>query len=140
MSFAWFKKNKNKQDPDQKTSESTEPLPAKDKTLNEALEKKTNLLPAESEKEISDQPASIDQKTVQTGPVEPTGLFKRLKNGLSKTRKFLSTDINELFAGKRKIDDELLDELEELLITSDIGVQTTMDLIQSISKKSSEIA
>jgi len=67
-------------------------------------------------------------------------LFKRLKSGLSKTRKLLSTDINELFTGKRKIDDELLEELEELLITSDIGVQTTTNLIQSISIKSSEIS
>jgi len=69
-----------------------------------------------------------------------TGFFNRLKMGLSKTRKLLSTDINELFAGNRKIDDELLEELEELLITSDMGVRTTMDLIQIISKKSSEIS
>jgi fused signal recognition particle receptor len=71
---------------------------------------------------------------------KPTGFFKRLKNGLSKTRKLLSTDINDLFAGKRKIDDQLLEALEERLITSDLGVQTTIDLIRSISGKSSEIS
>ena len=75
-----------------------------------------------------------------TDQTDSTGIFKRLKNGLSKTRKILSTDIDELFAGNRKVDEELLEELEELLITSDIGVQTTMDLIQSISKKSSKIS
>ena len=69
-----------------------------------------------------------------------TGFLNRLRKGLSTTQKVLSTDINELFAGNRKIDDELLEELEELLITSDMGVRTTMDLIQSISKKSSEIS
>jgi len=69
-----------------------------------------------------------------------TGFFNRLKKGLSKTRKVLSTDINDLFAGNRKIDDALLEELEELLITSDMGVRTTMDLIENISKKSSEIS
>jgi len=68
------------------------------------------------------------------------GFFSRLKNGLSKTRELLSTDISELFSGNRKIDDDLLEELEELLITSDIGVQTTMKLVQNISKKSSEIS
>jgi len=73
-------------------------------------------------------------------PAKSGRFFKRLKSGLSKTRKLLSTDINELFAGNRKIDDELLEELEELLITSDIGVQTTGDLIETISKKSSEIS
>jgi len=79
-------------------------------------------------------------KSIMEDQADSTGIFKRLKNGLSKTRKLLSTDIDELFAGNRKIDDELLEELEELLITSDIGVQTTMDLIQSISKKSSKIS
>ena len=81
-----------------------------------------------------------DEGIIEEHPEKSTGLLKRLKKGLSKTRKLLSTDINELFAGNRRIDDELLEELEELLITSDIGVQTTMDLIQSISKKSSEIS
>ncbi len=65
--------------------------------------------------------------------------LSRLKQGLSKTRKILTTDIDDLFADNRKIDDELLEELEELLITSDIGVQTSMDLIENISSKSLEI-
>jgi len=72
--------------------------------------------------------------------LESTGFFKRLKNGLSKTRKILTMDIDELFLSGRKIDDDLLEELEELLITSDIGVKTTMDLMESISKKSSKIS
>ncbi|MEE8430828.1 MAG: signal recognition particle-docking protein FtsY [Candidatus Desulfatibia sp.] len=73
-------------------------------------------------------------------PKESKGFFKRLKTGLSKTRQLLTTDIDELFSNKRKIDDDLLEELEELLITSDIGVQTAMDLIQSISKRSASIS
>lgn len=71
---------------------------------------------------------------------DKSDFLSRLKQGLSKTRKILTTDIDELFAGNRKIDDELLEELEELLITSDIGVQTSMDLIDNISRKSWEIA
>jgi len=71
---------------------------------------------------------------------EKTSFFERLKKGLSKTREILSTDIDELFTGKKEIDDSLLEELEELLITSDIGVQTSMELIQKISKKSSNIS
>ena len=71
---------------------------------------------------------------------EKTSFFERLKKGLSKTREILSTDIDELFTGKREIDDSLLEELEELLITSDIGVRTSMELIQKISKKSSKIS
>ena len=71
---------------------------------------------------------------------EKTSFFERLKKGLSKTREILSTDIDELFTGKKEIDDSLLEELEELLITSDIGVRTSMELIQKISKKSSKIS
>lgn len=71
---------------------------------------------------------------------DKSNFLSRLKQGLSKTRKILTTDIDELFAGNRKIDDELLEELEELLITSDIGVQTSIDLIDNISRKSWEIA
>ena len=70
---------------------------------------------------------------------EKKGFFNRLKRGLSKTREILTTDIDELFTGNRKLDDELLEELEELLITSDIGVSTAMDIMDTISKGASEI-
>jgi len=68
------------------------------------------------------------------------GFFTRLKRGLAKTRNVLNTDIEDLFTGKRKVDEVLLEELEELLITSDIGVQTSMNLIERISKQSADIS
>jgi fused signal recognition particle receptor len=58
-----------------------------------------------------------------------------LKKGLARTREILTTDIEDLFSGKKQIDEDMLEELEELLITSDIGVQTTMDLMQTITKQ-----
>jgi fused signal recognition particle receptor len=58
-----------------------------------------------------------------------------LKKGLAKTREILTTDIDDLFGSKKQIDDDMLEELEELLITSDIGVQTAMDLMQTITKQ-----
>lgn len=70
---------------------------------------------------------------------EKKGFFRRLKSGLSKTRQILTTDIDELFSGNRRFDDDMLEELEELLITSDLGVSTAMDLIDKISKKASKI-
>jgi fused signal recognition particle receptor len=59
---------------------------------------------------------------------------------LSKTRQILSTDIDQLFAGSKKIDEAMLEELEALLITSDIGVRITMELIEHISIKSNQIS
>ena len=58
---------------------------------------------------------------------------------MAKTREILTTDIEDVFAGKKQIDDDMLEEIEELLITSDIGVQTTMDLMKTISRKASKI-
>lgn len=93
-------------------------------------------------KKDSEEKIPPEKKEAQDNSASPekTSFFERLKKGLSKTREILSTDIDELFTGKREIDDSLLEELEELLITSDIGVRTSMELIQKISKKSSNIS
>ena len=61
------------------------------------------------------------------------GYFRRLKDQLSKTRKTFSGGFDKIFTGKKRVDDDLLEELEELLITSDIGVQTALTLIGKIS-------
>ncbi|MCP4368238.1 MAG: signal recognition particle-docking protein FtsY [Deltaproteobacteria bacterium] len=78
-------------------------------------------------------------KENQEQPDRKTLYFKRLRAGLSKTREILTTDIEDLFAKKKKIDNDLLEELEELLITSDMGVQTSMGIIESILSQSSKI-
>lgn len=66
--------------------------------------------------------------------------LNRLKSGLAKTRAVLTTDIEELFAQSRAIDDYLLEELEERLITADLGVQTTLALIERISAMASKLS
>jgi fused signal recognition particle receptor len=58
-----------------------------------------------------------------------------LKEGLLKTHQSMVSKIDQLVAGKRKIDDSLLDELEEILITSDIGVKTTHQLLNQVTEK-----
>ncbi|MCK5544548.1 MAG: signal recognition particle-docking protein FtsY, partial [Desulfobulbaceae bacterium] len=62
-------------------------------------------------------------------PVVKKGMFQRLRARLSKTRDSFVRRVDALFLGKRVIDDELLDELEEILITADLGVGTAQDLI-----------
>lgn len=69
-----------------------------------------------------------------------TGLFSKLKKGLSKTRKVLTTDINELFVSSKAIDEDLFEELEELLITSDIGIDVTMKMMERIKKKAKKLS
>jgi fused signal recognition particle receptor len=63
------------------------------------------------------------------------GFFGRLKERLTKTRETLITRVDRLVLGKKEIDDDLLEELEEILITSDLGVATTQTLIDSVQQK-----
>ena len=144
MALNWFKKKKDKQEAAARTEQKSDIVPealnAENDPRDEVLEQNNGNASENIENEMTAPPGPAEQDPNPDAPEKSGGFYKRLKSGLSKTRKLLSTDINDLFAGNRKIDDELLEELEELLITSDIGVQTTQDLIESISKKSSKIS
>lgn len=61
--------------------------------------------------------------------------FEKLKSGLAKTREVLTTDIDDLILGKKEIDQALYDELEELLITADMGPQFTYDLLDEVKSR-----
>ena len=63
------------------------------------------------------------------------GVFKRLRHGLTKTRLSFTGRIDRLFAGKKEITEALMDELEEILFTSDIGVATTQNLLDAVREK-----
>ncbi len=58
-----------------------------------------------------------------------------LDKGLSKTKESVFSKIARAVAGKSKVDDEVLDNLEEVLITSDVGVETTLNIIKRIEKR-----
>ena len=68
-----------------------------------------------------------------------SGLFSKLKSGLSKTRDVLNTDVTELFSSATAIDDALFDELEELLVTSDLGIDITMAMMERIKNKAKKL-
>lgn len=66
------------------------------------------------------------------------GFFDRLKDGLQKTRKSITEKIDQVLVSFGKVDDDLFDELEEILITSDLGIETTMKVIEDLKKKVKE--
>ncbi|VVS94812.1 signal recognition particle-docking protein FtsY [Desulfoluna spongiiphila] len=120
-----------------------------------ALKAPKKVKPAEEMPRVADQPAKEKPEARATQPAparkpapqaapEPVaaeaGVMKSLKSGLSKTRNALSSGVDALFKGGRVLDDDLLEELEELLITSDVGVRTTMEIIETLSEKASEIS
>lgn len=67
-------------------------------------------------------------------PQEPT-FFEKLQQGIRKTREGLAGKLEDLFAGKKVIDADLLDELEYVLIGADIGVRTTGEILESVKQK-----
>lgn len=58
-----------------------------------------------------------------------------LDKGLEKTKQSVFSKISKAVAGKSKVDDEVLDELEEILVTSDVGVDTTLKIIERIESR-----
>jgi len=63
------------------------------------------------------------------------GFFDKLKNGLGKTKTSFNDKINNVFSSFKKIDEELLEELEEALIMSDIGMETSLNIISNLRTK-----
>lgn len=63
------------------------------------------------------------------------GFFDKLKNGLNKTKTSFDEKINNVFKNFRKVDEEFLDELEEVLIMSDIGMNTSIKIISNLREK-----
>lgn len=68
-------------------------------------------------------------------PPKKTDWFSRLKAGLSRTRNNLKSSLENLFLGKKTIDAELLEEIETLLITADIGLDATQVLIKELTER-----
>jgi fused signal recognition particle receptor len=66
------------------------------------------------------------------------GFFDRLKEGLHKTRKGITEKIDQVLVSFGKIDEELFEELEEVLIAADIGIETTLKIISDIKLKVKE--
>lgn len=63
------------------------------------------------------------------------GIFDKLKQGLSKTKQSFNDKVNNVFSAFRKVDEELLEELEEALIMSDVGVETSTKIIANLRDK-----
>jgi fused signal recognition particle receptor len=75
------------------------------------------------------------KKQIAKGIAMGNGFLEKLKSGLLKTRSVLTTDVNQLLFGGRKLDQELFDELEELLITADMGPQFVQEIINDIQDR-----
>ncbi|GFO66232.1 signal recognition particle-docking protein FtsY [Geomonas paludis] len=76
-------------------------------------------------------PAPVSEPVEQAKP----SFFDRLKRSLSKTHETIIGRVDTLLLGKKQIDTDTLEELEEILITADLGVKTTVDLIRTLEQR-----
>ena len=107
----WFKRNQD--------------IPASDVAPIEASA--APILPANIEEIVIPAPMEESEETSQKG------FFARFKRGLSKTRHQLGDGIGRLLLGKKEIDAELLEELEVLLLSADLGMDTSKAILQQLS-------
>ena len=70
---------------------------------------------------------------------EKKGFFGKLVSGLTKTRNSIVSGLDSIFSGFSHIDDDFYEELEEILIMSDIGVNTTMEIIEKLKEQVKEL-
>ena len=118
--MSWFRKKEKEEAPENNVERE---VTAADEP-NEAAEEAVSEMP--DPEPVPDFPA--DEK------IEKSGYFNRLKNKLSKSRRNLSDGLDKIFFGDVQLNDLVLEDLEEVLITSDIGVETSMNLIGRIAK------
>ncbi|MBU5426506.1 signal recognition particle-docking protein FtsY [Tissierella pigra] len=79
----------------------------------------------------------VEEEVEETSP-KKTGFFQKLMGGLTKTRNDITNKIDSVLKSYKKIDEELFDDLEEVLVTADVGVNTTMELIDRLRNRVKE--
>ncbi|MBQ1468235.1 MAG: signal recognition particle receptor subunit alpha, partial [Solobacterium sp.] len=99
--------------------------------------KKKEELPVEEEEwPVSDE--QIDFSAFEYTVPENEAFFEKLSNGLEKTRASFIKNIDYAFNGYKQIDDDFYEELEEILITGDIGVRTTDSILTRLQEQIKE--
>ena len=103
----------------------------------EDIEKVQDIETQEKQDEIEESEDTVENQIddeVEEEEEKPkkVSLFNRLKQGLTKAKQGITDRIDEVLKAYTKVDEELLEDLEEVLITADVGVNTTMDIIEKL--------
>lgn len=93
-----------------------------------------------SEVHVEEVPVELVDVTEEEAEEEPEkrGFFARLKEGLSKTTQNITGKIDQMLGNYTKIDEDMLEELEEILITSDVGYETTVEIVDRLRQNLKE--
>ena len=148
--FSFFKKRQDTST--QPTAEQPAVAPAIEETPPPAPESLAEeVIPAEEDTQaVADQPEPVEAPVIETAAepepvIEPVaaapaaeksgGFFSRLKQGLSRTRENLAEGLSALVGGRKTIDAALLEEIEMQLLTADVGIEATDQIISSLTAR-----
>lgn len=111
-----------------------------DEKVNEVVENIEESTIHDEEVIINEVDEDIKEENIEVveEPQKKVNLFERLKQGLTKAKQGITDKIDDVLKSYTKVDEELLEELEEILITADVGVNTTMDIIDKLRDKIKE--
>lgn len=146
----FFKKNKQEEIKEEVSEvavsdDVVEELEAQQKEIEEQVELENEIVEAVEEVsldtsveevQVEEKPQLIEEKEdITEEKVEDSkiGLFERLKQGLSKAKQGITDRVDQVLKSYTKVDEELLEEIEEILITADVGVDTTMNIIDKLT-------
>ena len=123
--------NEKESDVKQSLIDDEEKLEDKDFYANDTVDKKS-LSEDYNEKDYK-EPLVEDKNELEfEDDQENTGFFGRIRDGLIKTRDQFSSQIKDLFTANVKIDDDMYEELEDILISADVGMNTTLAIVDSL--------
>ena len=130
--FDFFKKKKNDEEENSKKNLS-------DENNLEKSEENEKIQESRFEETIEENFENENSKQLQDDDTdEELGFFTKLSKGLSKTREQFSSKLKNLFTANVKIDDDLYDELEEILISADIGMKSTIEIVDQLKDEIKE--
>ena len=154
----WFRRNKKDKNKENREIEESKALKEKEEQLEDGKEaelKPVSFDRAEEKEVVVEKEEVIEKEAVvkeeevieevvedkvveepkEEGKKKKPNFFNKLLQGLTKTRKEMTNKIDSILSVYKKIDDELFDDLEEALVTADVGVSTTMELIDRLKER-----
>lgn len=136
--FDFFRRKKDIKDEIEEVEESLEDNTSKDDNSNENIVELENFENLESNPidethdylEVDTDLNNAEEEIEEN--IKKVSFFDKLKDGLIKTRDMFSSQVKNLFTANVKIDDDLFEELEEILISADIGMDSTLAIVDSL--------
>jgi len=123
--FFWKRKKKDQDQAEVASHEAADELTPVELAEPESTEVVEPAEPAEPERQDIPEPE----------PTKSKGLFARMRDGLSRTSDKLTSGMADLLLGKKEIDEDLIEDLEDQLLSADIGVEATTEIIESLTQR-----